>query len=227
MLDDFEISINGFRLLEINGGIDLTTAESVYNREPQIGNGGIAVSPNAVDINVESGKLLITQLCTHHKFEVKMLDKWHKFFSDGEIFNDTNSPNNSHYESYNIIDKKVCNGFGTVVRKIEFWDAPYVELLNSWTEIKYEIKFKTWFQIYDNSNNSLIPISCFEWFLNAHALKENNKWTILSQSYSDQEMIRKSLRKCNLNEPGIVTCKLRQIASIVREFRNKEHIDEN
>ena len=109
MLDDFEISINGFRLLEINGGIDLTTAETVYYREPLIGNGGITVTPRSVSINVESGKLLITQLCTHHKFEIKVLDKWHKFSSNGDIFKDTHLPSNPYYAYYNIRNNRVMD----------------------------------------------------------------------------------------------------------------------
>jgi hypothetical protein len=217
MINDLNISISGFRLLKIKNSMDLTTAEYKYESCPEDLNGGIQVIPNSVNLNVKSGIFFITQICTYHTLKIESNNKWSCFESRGEKFKDTHSPSECHCSNYKIKDNKIFDPLGILEKKIEFWDAPYLELQELWTEIDYDIKFETWFQYKDDKDQRIVPMLSFQWFLKANAKKNRDTWVIVNESHSDKEDIRKSLKTHDPNEDGVSPCNLRQLNSTIRD----------
>ncbi len=218
MLKNIKINISGFCLLNrTQGSTDLTTALKNYDKEPSKGDGGIKVVPEFDLTKIKIGRLLVTQLCNYHKLEIKSANEWYKFNSDGEKFKDTHNSSDCYYDSYNITTGSTYNAFKQKTT-IEFWDAPFIELCESWTEIIYEIEFETFFQIINDSNNEIIPVLSFNWFLNAHAEKTSNVWSMINESHSDSETINASIQ---LNNPPNGSDSLKQITEEVIQFRQR------
>jgi len=163
--------------------IILTNGDWINNLNNPMG-GGIKVAfPLKVKSSV-NGRLIVSQVCTHHLLDIKLKSGKHERFKNEEPLKDSETSLNKYIKFYNISAGVIKDSVGSEVSEIQFDDKLVFELFDDWDYLKYEINFETWFQF--ESENKIIPIFSIDWHLSAECKFDlvKNQWNIEAGSFS-------------------------------------------
>ena len=208
---------DGFRLVENNGDILVSTTSKFENEAPSLGKGGIVVVPifQNIDEIDDQDALVFIQKSNYHYFEFKTFDFKHSYIELTEPHKDTHKDIGTSYSTHFMNCFKIDN-----CEHPYFFDAPYRELLSNWTYIKYQIKFETWILL--GHKGKQIPLGSFKWELDVEVEKTNTKWNIVNEKHSSRKEIKNSLEIKSENDDPITVHKLPHLRSVMNEFLERK-----
>lgn len=184
-----EIQIEGFKLLQIGTSTDITTAKTVYNRLPSNYNGGIYLELDFEFEPSDNGFVFFSQVSRKHRLSILTTDNQKHDYNVNSTLKDTVYKNESFYrEKEDVFNVES----GKLQKPIIFWDAPFMELMNHYKNLEYEIYFENWIQF--NNSGEITPILSFEWSLMGRVQKNDEIWEILEVTHSSIEDIKNSIK---------------------------------
>lgn len=216
MIELLELQVkqsNGFRLLNIDNSIDLTTATEPYDRYPSNNNGGVVIRPSLKIENVVDGKVFFTQIAVYHKLSI-FTDKGGEYLYENPC---TLKDTVFTYEQYYGSSYPIKNNILSI--QPEFYDAPFQELLPFYIHVEYDLHFQTWLQ-YQSSVDCKYPILSFDWCLSTIADKVKS-WKIIKNEFWNSKEIADSLRRKTSSDSFLEITDMPHLSSQVREFKTK------
>lgn len=149
-----DIEMNGFQVYKLATHDELTLGMEYINGLSYTG--GIRVMPHITNIkSIQKGLFIITQICLSHNLSIITTQGGlHNFNSGNEVFVDTPSATNKHYDTRLIRDNELHSS-------VVFTDAPRRGLSNNWIAFDYSIIFETWFQYVNCADERIRPLLKF------------------------------------------------------------------